>query len=296
MRRLIPLVAAALVVAAAAVLVPVALHDHDPTAAPGKPSIIFILTDDQRWDTLGAMRTVSSELIAHGVDFTNMFVANPLCCPSRASILTGEYSHTTGVWQNKGPIGGFHSFHQDHSTVATWLRTAGYHTALFGKYLNGYTGTYIPPGWEHWAAIAGETSPYDLYYKYTLNVDGTLVNRGNKGTDYSTNVLAGMAQDYIRKTKGPLFVYFAPFGPHTPTTPAPGDAPPKLAPFRPPSYDEADVSDKPAWVQHLAPIASDRAARIGACASAPTPPSSRRIAQSRGSWMRWRPPAACTTA
>jgi arylsulfatase A-like enzyme len=262
-RRLIPALFAGFVIAAIAVLVPVKLFARHPEA-PGKPSIVFILTDDQRWDTLGSMRTVTTELKAHGVDFTNAFVDNSLCCPSRASILTGQYSHSTGVWQNKGPLGGFHSFHQDRSTVATWLRGAGYHTALFGKYLNGYEGTYVPPGWEHWAAIAGEASPYDLYYKYKLNVDGKLVPYGNRAADYSTNVLASMADDYIRTTTGPLFVYFAPYAPHTPTSPAPGDAVPNLAPFRPPNYGEADVSDKPAWVRRIPPIAPDRAARIDA--------------------------------
>src|SRR5206468_5871464 len=82
------------------------------------PSIVLILTDDQRWDSLGGMPIVRSLLVEHGVTFTNSFVSNSLCCPSRASILTGQYSHTTGIYSNRPPWGGFADF-RDSSTVAT---------------------------------------------------------------------------------------------------------------------------------------------------------------------------------
>jgi arylsulfatase A-like enzyme len=221
-------------------------------AADHRPTIVLIVTDDQRADTLWAMPTVRRELVRRGVTFTNAFVTTPLCCPSRASILTGDYAHTTGVWQNRGPIGGFHRFN-DRSTIATWLRGAGYHTALFGKYLNGYAGTYVPPGWERWAAIAGAVDPYDLYYRYTLNLDGHLEQFGVQPKDYSLNVLTAEAFRYILRTDGPLFLYFAPYAPHTPVKPAPGDLNKYagLEPRHPPSYDEPDVSDKPKWVRTL---------------------------------------------
>ena len=227
---------------------------HGPQ--PGPPSIVLILTDDQRFDTLAAMPDVQRDLVARGITFTNGFVSDSLCCPSRASILTGEYSSRTGVWGNQEPFGGFNAFH-DQSTVATWLRAKGYHTALFGKYLNGYHDTrYIPPGWEHWAAFDGAASPYNLYYKYTLNENGRLIRYGNSVDDYSTDVLASKATDYIRKTDGPLFVYFAPYGPHTPTSPASRDAEAKVTlPFpRRADYDEADVSDKPTWLRDQPPL------------------------------------------
>jgi arylsulfatase A-like enzyme len=221
-----------------------------------KPSIVFILTDDQRWDTLDAMPTVRGELAARGITFANGFVSDPLCCPSRASILTGQYAHSTGVWQNKEPYGGFRAFHQDGSTIATWLRRAGYHTALFGKYLNRYRGTYVPPGWEKWEAIAGAVDPYALYYRYTLNIDGRLVKHGSRPEDYSTDVLGDDAVDFIRKTPGSLFLYFSPYGPHTPARPAPEDEDriPRHRPLRPPSFNEPNVSDKPQWVRNLQPI------------------------------------------
>ena len=96
-----------------------------------------MLTDDQRWDTLWAMPTVEQELVAHGVTFRNSFVVNSLCCPSRTSLLTGQYSHSTGVYLRPSPHGGFPSF-RDSRTIATLLHGAGYTTGLFGKYLNRY--------------------------------------------------------------------------------------------------------------------------------------------------------------
>jgi len=98
-----------------------------------EPNIVVILTDDQRWDTLWSMPTVQSELVDKGITFSNAFVVNPICCPSRVSFLTGQYSHTSGVWSNRGPYGGFHSFHGDSSTLATWLQAVGYRTDFVGK-------------------------------------------------------------------------------------------------------------------------------------------------------------------
>ncbi len=214
-----------------------------------KPTIILIVTDDQRWDTLWAMPNVRRHLMGHGVTFTNAFVTTPLCCPSRASILSGQYAHTTGVWQNHGRFGGFDRF-RDRSSIATWLHRAGYRTALFGKYLNGYRGTYVPPGWDRWLAFADRSDPKGLYYDYLMNNDGQLKRFR---TEYSTGLLAREAVQHIRDTEGPLFLYFAPYAPHKPNTPAPGDrdAFSDLPPHRPPSYDEEDISDKPAWVHGL---------------------------------------------
>ena len=123
--------------------------DASPVARTTAPNIVLILTDDQRWDTLGTkyMPKVKSLLIQHGVYFPNAFVVNSLCCPSRTSILTGEYSHSTDVYDNSGTYGGFHSFHQDSSTVATWLQGGGYRTGLIGKYLLPMgTGPVHPAG------------------------------------------------------------------------------------------------------------------------------------------------------
>ena len=142
--------------------------------AKGKPTIVLILTDDQRWDSLGVMPEVRKLLGGHGVTFANSFVTTSLCCPSRATILTGQYSRHTGVYQNTTPHGGATSF-RDRSTVATWLHGAGYETALVGKYLNDYnrlpTG-YVPPGWDEWDAIAQRRQVQ--YYNYDLNENGRI--------------------------------------------------------------------------------------------------------------------------
>jgi arylsulfatase A-like enzyme len=211
-------------------------------AAP--PNVVVVLTDDQRWDTLSAMPAVQSRLVAKGVTFTNAFAVNPLCCPSRASLLTGKYSHSTGVYQNVPPNGGFRSF-RDGSTIATWLRRVGYRTGYFGKYLNGYRSSYVPPGWSRWLAF---TSPG--YYRYGLNADGALDPRRNR-TEYSTDRLAQAVQRFVRTGRRPFFAVFAPFAPHRPATPAARhvNAFPDLEPWRPPSHNEADLSDKPAWIQ-----------------------------------------------
>lgn len=219
------------------------------------PSIVLILTDDQRWDTLWAMPNVRRHLVDRGVNFTNSFVVNPVCCPSRASTLTGKYPHSTGVWGNRPPHGGFLRF-RDESTIATWLQAQGYQTALFGKYLNGYAGTtYVPPGWDHWVAFA---SPARLpnYYRYHLAIDGHITRFGADPEDYSTDVLADRIVSYIQQTKGSLFVYFAPQAPHRPAIPAPRDvgAFSELKPWRSRSYNEANVSDKPSWLRSLLPL------------------------------------------
>jgi arylsulfatase A-like enzyme len=215
------------------------------------PNIVLILSDDQRPETKWAMPNLQDLLVSRGTNFKNAFVSNPLCCPSRATILTGRYSHGTDVYRNTPPHGGFETF-GDTSTVATWLNGAGYRTALVGKYLNGYAKapTYVPPGWSTWAALV-----QTKYYDYDLNLDGSLVHFGSEAVDYSTDVLAHQADAVIRGTDPgqPLFLMFTPFAPHGPATPAPRHegAFSGLAPWRPPSYNEADMSDKPEYMQEL---------------------------------------------
>src|SRR6266536_1092466 len=176
------------------------------------PSIVLIVTDDQRWDTLSAMPNVERLLVDQGVTFENAFVVNSLCCPSRASILTGDYSHTTGVYANSGDDEGFDAA----STVATWLDDGGYETGLFGKYLNMYPGGYVPPGWDAWNAIVMGPRLGGYYFDYTLGVGTGLRSYGHDLGDYSTSVLGSRAARFIRSADGPLFLYFAPWAPHGP--------------------------------------------------------------------------------
>jgi arylsulfatase A-like enzyme len=225
------------------------------TAEPPRPSVVLILTDDQRFDSLWAMPIVQRELVNRGITFPNAFVVNPLCCPSRTSILTGRYSHGTGVYTNRPPEGGFEAFlKSENSTVATWLHKAGYTTALIGKYLNHYGDAgragYVPPGWDDWEVFALDLG---RYYNYPLNENGTIRHYHHTRADYSTNLLGRRAVSFIRRTDGPLYLEVATTAPHAPATPDPFDRGRYrgVNPWRPPNYDEQDVSDKPEWVKSL---------------------------------------------
>jgi N-acetylglucosamine-6-sulfatase len=221
-------------------------------AAP-RPNIVLVVADDQRWDSLGGMPTVTSELGRQGVTFTNAFTVNPQCCPSRASLLTGRYSHATGVYANSGPHGGFRAF-DDSTTLATALDEAGYTTGLFGKYLNGYGGRrgagYVPPGWDVWSVFYGGS---DGYYDYRLAQQRRVTRYGRSPDHYSTTVLARQAASFVRNTREPFFLELAPYAPHAPALTPPGRAQAfEESPWSTPvSFDERDVSDKPAHIRRL---------------------------------------------
>ncbi|MBA3737147.1 MAG: sulfatase-like hydrolase/transferase, partial [Actinobacteria bacterium] len=218
----------------------------------------MIVTDDQRWDTLWAMPEVQRSLVEPGVTFEESFTTSSLCCPSRASILTGAYPHTTGVYRQALPFGGFKSF-EDSTTIATELHDAGYRTGFFGKYLDSYQSDalsgYVPPGWDRWVAFV-----HAEYFDYGLTIDGTVKRYGRELGDYSTDVVAERTEAFIRRTEGPLFALFAPAAPHAPAIPSPADAGRfgDLPPWRPPSFDEENRSDKPTHVQALQPVGSQR--------------------------------------
>src|SRR5204862_3299253 len=111
-----------------------AQHRHPP-----RPNVVFILTDDLSWDLVQYMPRVQ-QMQRDGMTFTNYFVTDSLCCPSRASIFTGRFPHNHGVLTNTPPSGGFAAFRSgaQRQTFATALHAAGYRTAMMGKYLNGY--------------------------------------------------------------------------------------------------------------------------------------------------------------
>lgn len=230
---------------------------------PAKPNIVLVVTDDQRWDTLWAMPGVLETIAGKGVTFTNGFVVNPQCCPSRASLLTGRYSHGTGVYRNTPPYGGFASF-RDRTTIATALQAQGYTTALVGKYLNGYGGgagpAYVPPGWDTWAAFHGPPR----YYRYRLALGSRVVRLGAKPERYSTTALGELALSFLRTAQEPFFLEFAPFAPHAPATPPATDAPrgDELSWWTPTRTRERNRSDKPAYVRTLAPLTAKEVANI----------------------------------
>jgi arylsulfatase A-like enzyme len=233
----------------------VAFTVRQPTPPPTSPNIVLILTDDQRFDTMDAMPATTRLIGDAGVRFRNAFVVNPLCCPSRATIAKGAYSHTTHVYQNGGPQGPMEAY-DDTSTLATWLDGAGYATALMGKYFNGYDEarvSYVPPGWDRWVAFATSDVGGGRYYDYELSIDGVPEEHAQLPEDYSTDVLAARATSFIRGTDAetPLFLWFSPYGPHEPATAAPRHigSHAGIPVWRPPSWNEADVSDKPAYIR-----------------------------------------------
>ena len=222
----------------------------NPTAP--RFNIVLIMTDDQRPITLAQMPLTTSLLGNPGVQFVNGFANTPLCCPARATVLTGLYAHNHHVLSNQPPYGA--PAFVDNSTIATWLQGAGYRTALIGKYMNMYDQKtpwpYQPPGWSYWAALKAAK-----YYSYTLVENGVQKNYGTTAAQYSTTVLASKAVAFINSTPAsqPLFLEFTPYAPHAPATPASTDKTlfGTLPKWRPPSFNELDVSDKPGWVRGL---------------------------------------------
>jgi N-acetylglucosamine-6-sulfatase len=188
--------------------------DDGSAEAPAPPNVLLIVTDDQ--PTGMTKRMPALRRAAGFTQFSSYYDNNPLCCPTRATLLTGLYSHHHGVETNLVA-----NKFDDSSTLATWLDTAGYETGLFGKYLNSYPWNkpagYVPPGWDRWSAFTPDAD----YYDYNLVEDGQTRAYGHRPGDYSTDVLARQVDDFIRDSEDPFFAYFAPYGAHAPRTPAP---------------------------------------------------------------------------
>ncbi|MDP2666450.1 MAG: sulfatase [Candidatus Diapherotrites archaeon] len=238
---------------------------------PSRPNIIFIRTDDQDYNSIFTrlpnsnkyiMQNLHNQIISKGVFFTNSYVEFSLCCPSRVTTLTGLYSKNHGVLGNKLPYGGYHKFTNTHNTLPVWLRNAGYYTILVGKYLND-TNVYDPPppGWNRTYLTDGEAM--HKYYNYKVMEDGTTLHSfGQAPGDYKTDVLTNRAVQYLADKEygsSPFFLQIDYTAPHASpevfgnTIPAPRHAGAMDgAPFPlSPSFNEADVSDKPAAVRSL---------------------------------------------
>jgi N-acetylglucosamine-6-sulfatase len=196
-----------------------------------RPNVLLIITDDQPWDTLpvtvgpAAMPWLEARLddpSDRWIRFTNAFVNVPLCCPSRASILTGRYARHTGVESN---VDGADL--DESSTLATWLDDAGYQTAFIGKYLNGYPwdrGAYVPAGWDRFLAKRNRDIT-TTYEGYPFVDQGVPLIAGTSEDAYATAMLAGEAASFLRGASAgaPWFLVFAPSAPHEPWTPAAQD-------------------------------------------------------------------------
>lgn len=197
-------------------------------SAEKKPNIILVNLDDMRYEAWKNLPQTAKFFKNNGIIFQRAYVTIPLCCPSRASLLTGLYAHNHGIKQNQNSgeygDGGAEDFTKnglDQSTLVTWLHSAGYATGLFGKYLNNYwdIAPYIPPGWDDWRAFATD----EAYYRYWLAENGQKVWYGDAEKDYSTDVIRDKALAFLETTRNsgkPFFVYFTPTAPHAPATPA----------------------------------------------------------------------------
>jgi len=218
-------------------------------SAAHRLNVVFIVSDDENISGNAVMKDVNRLIAKHGVTFDNFRVTTSECGPSRASILSGQYSHHTGVTDNFG-LHGYPSFDAE-TALPVWLHDAGYQTALVGKYLNDYSldgHNAIPPGWSDWQAM--DSVPLEKYYDYTVNENGKVVHYGTQPDDYSTTVLTQKAIDFLDRVRSPFFLYYAPVAPHLPAVPAPEDVGrfDKLAPFASPSLN-ASVKGEPwaAW-------------------------------------------------
>lgn len=208
-------------------------------------NFIVIIADDMRADHLDDMPLT----LSMGHKFPNGFVANPVCCASRVSTLTGRHSRTTQIYGNNYPIGGFTRWVEldgEKDTIAPKLRDAGYATGLFGKYINEYNQedtAHVPDGWTEFMGI---TTGGGAYYNTKFSQNGTeyVMEPGV----YLTDFIAERGRDFITRHKDePFFLWLSPVAPHKDHVPAPRhqDAFPDLPAWRPPSFDEVNITDKP---------------------------------------------------
>jgi N-acetylglucosamine-6-sulfatase len=274
MRKTVLLLASAALAVLFSFLFFSAITGSTPTAAqvnPAKPNFVFILADDMRKDDLAYLPKTRNLIGSQGMTFNTAYVPLASCCPSRASVLRGQYVHNHQVWAStpNGPNSGWEGWSvQGHESdnLATRMRGGGYNTGLFGKYMNGYKSTGAPPpGWSDFFAKNLGSG----YFNYSVNDNGVTRSYGSAPADYFTDVISTESQQFIQQSVSqskPFLLYVAPNAPHEPSTPAPrhvnsfnGEPAPRL-----PSYNEANVSDKPPWISSLPTISSTEAAAIQA--------------------------------
>jgi arylsulfatase A-like enzyme len=236
-------------------------------APPPPPNVVLIVTDDQTLRDLAVMPHTRAAIGGQGVTFTDYRASYPLCCPARASILTGQYAHNHHVLGNFSPHGGLARLDQAH-TLPVALSHAGYVTAHIGKYLNGYGHKPfrgIPPGWSNWH---GSLTTYRMY-GYVLNENGVTRKYGDVYREnprfYQTTVYRRIATRFIRGRRHedkPFFLSLALLAPHAEIYDRKGRPAPSVRPAprdagrfahrplpRGPAFDEADISDKPFWLR-----------------------------------------------
>jgi N-acetylglucosamine-6-sulfatase len=245
--------------------------DHAAAAGPpAPPNVVVLMTDDQTLRSMRALPRTRALIGDQGARFAKSFVSNPRCCPSRATFLTGQYSHNNGVFTNGPPIGGWQRLRGTTNWLPNWLQTAGYRTAHVGKFLNHYgldDPTEVPPGWDEWYGTIDPTTY--RYYGYTVNENGTLRTYGRDRDPrfYSTDFTGRRSAEIVERlapAAQPFFLSVAFLAPHTGGPYEPGDpaslgtpavadrhrgAFASLALPRGGAFDEADMSDKPPFLR-----------------------------------------------
>lgn len=186
-------------------------------------NVAFILADDLDWALFEQIPRLSA-LKDEGMTFTNHTVTDSLCCPSRVSIMRGQYIHNHKVISNIEETGGgwptFRDRKQEKDCLPVWLSNSGVTTALFGKYLNDFPSkpsetTYVPPGWDQWGVPISRGDSY-TGYNYVLNDNGKLKRYGNQPTDFLNDVITDKATDFIGSAKSPFFLELSTYSPHKP--------------------------------------------------------------------------------
>lgn len=244
--------------------------------AAGRPNLVVVLLDDADVEITESMPRLRSLFLEKGARFTSNIANTPLCGPARAVILSGQYAHNNRVYYNNGAEGGYVPWAKggyDENNLATRLQALGYRTGLFGKYVNdfplGKAETFVPRGWDDFRGVLSDREAHNN--KFTLNENGALTIYEARSGGYQTDLLSQRLDSFLRDRKKddprPVFALLALSAPHVPPEPAerhlaafPGEKAP-----RKPSFDEADLSDKPKALREQAtPITKQQADEIDA--------------------------------
>ncbi len=246
-----------------------------PKKESKRPNIVMVMTDDQAKSTMlpEVMPNLTSKLMAEGTTFSDFTVTTPLCCPSRATYMTGQYGHNNNVLRNFYP-----DLQDKRNVLPSWLRQRGYSTAHVGKFLNSYEEgdlgpAAVAPGWDLWFTQLEKRR----YYDWKASKNGKVVHYGTDDNDHATTVTSKFAVDWTKrlvKKKDPFYMQVDYYAPHT----APGrDTRCSAAPVpeaedegrfastplpQPPSFNQADVSQMPTFIRDKPPLTDEEIDRI----------------------------------